>query len=149
MRDPHAEPAGSVVGSSDHGLRGRLTSSISNAVVRIYADYVGRGPTKAKTSISGTLVTVVLQDALTKAEHRLIERGEEDAVLSNRRVFQSTMREDLVEMVEDLCHAKVIAFLSDHQARPDYAVEAFVLDGPPAPLLPEALIESVPVGPGE
>jgi uncharacterized protein YbcI len=129
------EPDGSADGrpALDFESRGRLGSAISNAVVRIYADYVGRGPTRARTVVSGNVVTVILQDTLTKAERRLVAHGEQDAVVSTRRVFQSTMKSDLVGAVQRLCNAGVVAFLSDHQTEPDYAVEVFVLDGPARP----------------
>jgi uncharacterized protein YbcI len=129
------EPDGSADGRPvlDPESRGRLSSAISNSVVRIYADYVGRGPTRARTVVNTNVITVVLQDTLTKAERRLVEHGKEEAVVAGRRVFQSTMKSDLVGAVEDLCNASVVAFLSDHQAQPDYAVEVFVLDSAARP----------------
>jgi hypothetical protein len=38
------------------------------------------------------------------------------------------MRDALVEAVESLSQRRVIAFLSDQQAEPDFAVESFVLE---------------------
>ena len=49
-----------------HG--GGLNAAISNRVVQIQREYVGRGPTKARTFVNGNLVVTVLEDALTKAE---------------------------------------------------------------------------------
>jgi uncharacterized protein YbcI len=43
-----------------------------------------------------------------------------------RRKFQSTMREDLVSGVERMTGRTVVAFMSDHDAGPDYAAEVFV-----------------------
>ena len=43
-----------------HGL------AISNHVVRLLSEYTGRGPTKARTHFSENLITVVVQDLLTK-----------------------------------------------------------------------------------
>src|SRR5687767_14569079 len=88
--------------ASQTETRGHLASAISNGVVRTFADFIGRGPTRARTVIHGTLITVLLQDTLTKAERRLIERGQERAVLDTRRTFQDTMRDELVGMVEQL-----------------------------------------------
>lgn len=111
--------------------KGHLSASISNAVVKLFADFVGRGPTKARTVMGRDLVTVVLQDTFTKAEQHLLERGAAETVLSMRRTIQATMREELVAAVEELTGRKVIAFLSDHQADPDFAVESFVLEPDP------------------
>ena len=108
--------------------QGLLANSVSNAVVRLFADYLGRGPTKARTVVSRDLISVVLEDTLTKAERSLIERGQQDIVIEMRRALQGAMRGALVEAVESLSNRRVIAFLSDQQAEPDFAVESFVLE---------------------
>lgn len=112
----------------DRPPRGLLANSISNAVVKLFAEYLGRGPTKARTVVSRDLISVVLEDTVTKAEHSLIERGRKEIVLEMRRALQVTMREPLVEAVESLSGRRVIAFLSDHQTEPDFAIANFVLE---------------------
>jgi uncharacterized protein YbcI len=97
-------------------------------VVSIYAECLGRGPTRARTVIGPNLVTVVLQDTLTKGEQRLVAAGAGDSVTDVRRVFQQTMKDDLVDAVERITGRVVAAFLSDQSVRPDVAVEVFVLD---------------------
>ena len=54
---------------------GRLGAAISNAVVRLLAEYTGRGPTKARTTIRSDMVIVLLQDTLTKGERVLVTTG--------------------------------------------------------------------------
>ena len=73
---------------------------------------------------------------MTKAERRLTQEGEGELVVTVRRRFQSTMRDDLVGGVELLTGRRIVSFLSDHDAGADVAAEVFVLDG--APRLPEA-----------
>jgi uncharacterized protein YbcI len=97
-------------------------------VVSIYAEFLGRGPTRARTVIGPNLVTVVLQDTLTKGEQRLVAAGAGDSVTDVRRVFQQTMKDDLVDAVERITGRVVAAFLSDQSVGPDVAVEVFVLD---------------------
>jgi uncharacterized protein YbcI len=101
---------------------------VSNAVVSLFVEYLGRGPTRARTVFGRDLVTVVLEESLTKAERRLVQEGEEEAVIATRRIFQRTMREDLTAAVERIVDRRVIAFLSDQTADPDIAVETFVLE---------------------
>ena len=111
---------------------GALNAAISNAVVGVLGDYVGRGPTKVRTIHSGKLVLCVLEDTMTKVEHSLATGGHEHEVLSVRHALQSTMREDLTAAVESLTHRKVAAFLSASRIEPDLAAEVFVLDEPVA-----------------
>ena len=108
--------------------RGSAANAISNAVVRLMSEYTGRGPTKAKAVITRDLVTVVLQDTLTKAERSLAEAGKADMVLQMRQEFQRTMREDLIAAIEINIERNVFAFLSGNHIDPDVAVEVFVLE---------------------
>jgi uncharacterized protein YbcI len=95
----------------------------------LFAEYTGRGPTRAGTTIRDNVVACITEDNMTKAERRLTQEGESALVVTVRRRFQSTMRDDLVGGVELLTGPKVVAFLSDHDARADMAAEVFVLDG--------------------
>ena len=54
---------------------GELNAAISKAVVRSFSDYIGRGPTKARTSIRDDLVVCLLENGLTKAERSLVEEN--------------------------------------------------------------------------
>lgn len=106
---------------------GGASAAISTAVVHLLREYTGRGPTKAKTYITSDLITVVLQDILTKGERSLVNDGRNDAVLHTRQLYQQTMRRDLVETIERITERKVAAFLSANHIDPDVAVESFVL----------------------
>jgi uncharacterized protein YbcI len=112
---------------TDHSLGGSKTAAISNHVVRMMSEYTGRGPTKARTYVNGDLVTVVLQDTLTKGERSLVGDDLQDLVLSMRKAYQGTMRTDLVAGVQAILGRTVIAFMSDNHIEPDIAVEIFLL----------------------
>ncbi len=107
---------------------GALTSSISNGVVHLLREYTGRGPTKARAYIAEDLISVVLEDTLTKGERSLLDDGAGALVLEARKAYQQTMRSDLIRMIEGLTGRKVRAFLSDNHMEPDIAVESFVLE---------------------
>jgi uncharacterized protein YbcI len=110
--------------------RGSVAAAISDTVVRLMSEYTGRGPTRSKTVMNRDLITVLLQDTLTKGERRLAEAGKSDIVLQMRHEFQRTMREDLVNAIEMITERKVIAFMSDNHIDPDMAAEVFVLEPP-------------------
>ena len=110
---------------------GSVNAAIANAVVQLVREYTGRGPTQARARVSDDLVTVLMGDLLTKAERKLADNGKSDLVLSLRKEFQRTMREDLIARVEELTGRKVVAFMSDNHIEPDLAIEAFVLEPDP------------------
>jgi uncharacterized protein YbcI len=108
--------------------QGRVAAAISTAVVRVFSEHTGRGPTRARTTIDGTTVVVILQDSMTKAERSLVEAGKHAEVLQLRRSFQETMRDDLVAVIEQLTESRVNAFMSANHIAPDAAAEIFLLD---------------------
>ena len=64
-------------------------AEVSRAMVRLYKDQFGRGPTRARASWAGqdTLV-VVLEDSLTPAEKNLRELGEHQRLRELRTFLQ-------------------------------------------------------------
>lgn len=107
---------------------GQLHAAISNATIRVLADYTGRGPTRARTILNGDWVFVTIEDALTKGERKLAELGRTDFVMDSRRTFQAAMRAELTREVESLTGRKVLAFLSDNHLDPDLGLEAMLLE---------------------
>jgi uncharacterized protein YbcI len=110
------------------GGDGDSRRAISNAVVATFKDYIGKGPTRARTYISDNMVVCLLEDTRTRAESSLIDAGEVDSVMATRKKFQDTMRHRLVADVERITRRKVVAFMSDSHLEPDFASETFVLD---------------------
>jgi uncharacterized protein YbcI len=115
---------------------GSKSAAISNLTVRLLSQYTGRGPTRARTFFNDNMVTVVLQDTLTKAEITLVENNRRELVLLTRTTFQAVMGDDLIAGIEEITGRTVTAFLSANHIDPDIAVETFML-APTAPALGE------------
>jgi uncharacterized protein YbcI len=105
-----------------------LSRDVARAMVALFKEYVGRGPTHARAYVLDDLIVVMLQDTMIKAEKTLAEEGEEDLVRGVRRVFQGKFGDEANEIIERLSGRKVVAFLSDHNVDEDVAIEAFVLE---------------------
>jgi uncharacterized protein YbcI len=117
---------------------GSVAAEISRNAVQLLYEYTGRGPTKARTTINGDLVVIVLGENLLKAERSLVENGEAGVVREMRSKIQDVMRDDLIAAVEEPLCRRVVAFMSANHIDPDLAAEVFVLapDG-----APEATVE--------
>jgi uncharacterized protein YbcI len=109
--------------------QGELLASISNMTVSVYADHLGRGPTKARTFITERVVTCVLEDTLTRAERKLIDSGRKDSVLEMRSTIQETMRAELAGRIEELSGQHVRAIIAGTELEPDISTHIFVLGG--------------------
>ena len=88
------------VDEGDRSSLGPIRASISKEIVRLQAEYYGKGPTRAKTYIVDDLVVVVLEESFTRAEKTLAERGEREAIEHIRRRFQQQMADKFTSVVE-------------------------------------------------
>ena len=111
----------------DRRSLGETRATISKEIVRLQAEYYGKGPTRAKTYIVEDLVVVVLEESFTRAEKTLAERGEKDAIEHIRRRFQQQMADDFTSVVEQATGRKVRVFLSETNIDQDVSVETFLL----------------------
>jgi uncharacterized protein YbcI len=108
--------------------RGEAASRISTRIVSTFKEYMGRGPTRARTIIRDDLVMCLLEDYLTKGERSLATDGKEQLVHQLRAEVQGTMRQALCAVVEEELGRRVVAFMSANHLNPDYMAEIFVLD---------------------
>ena len=114
--------------SDDQQQGGSLHAAISDAVVRITAEYTGRGPTRARTTINGDWIFVTLSDILTKGERKLAATGRMLSSSATRaRHSRTPCATSSSREIEALTGRPVIAFLSDNHIDPDVAIECFQL----------------------
>jgi uncharacterized protein YbcI len=111
----------------DQKALGETRAAISREIVRLQAEYYGKGPTRAKTYIVEDLVVVVLEESFTRAEKTLAQRGEREAIQHIRRRFQQQMAESFTSVVEQATGRKVRSFLSETDIDQDVSVELFLL----------------------
>jgi uncharacterized protein YbcI len=122
---PEDEAAMREPGRQDGELRQRL----SNAMVALFKEHLGRGPTHCRTYLEPDLVVLVLSGGYTAAEQTLFEAGRWHDVRGLRMAWQDAMEMRFVDMIEGLTHRKVRAFLSASHQDPDVSVELFLLEG--------------------
>ena len=111
-----------VVHSGEHA------AAISNAVVQIFAECYGRGPTKAKTYLVDIYVFCVLEDILTTVERTLVNNGKENLVREVRLTFQEDVADRFTSAVEDVVGRRVVTYHSQVVFHPPMAFEIFVLE---------------------
>jgi uncharacterized protein YbcI len=109
--------------------QGLELQEVTNAMVRLYKELFGRGPTKARTNYAGpdTLVATI-QNSLTAAERNLLELGEHQRVREIRMFFQHASERDFVETVEQITGRKVWAFVSGVDTANDVSAELFYFE---------------------
>jgi uncharacterized protein YbcI len=110
---------------------------ISNAMVRLYKQQLGRGPTSARTYWCGRdIITCVLEDTLTPAERNLVKMGEHQRLRDIRMFFQHASVREFCEPVEEITGRTVRSFHSSIDTHIDgMSLETFIFypegqDGP-------------------
>jgi uncharacterized protein YbcI len=98
---------------ADGTRRGMELSELSNAMVRIYKEQFGRGPTKAHTVYATSdLIISTLENSLTPAERRLVDMGEDQRMRDPRMFFQHATDKEFIGAVETITGRTVRAFVS-------------------------------------
>jgi uncharacterized protein YbcI len=123
------EPKGRVVGAVE-GPSGRSPlGRVSNAMVRIYKEHFGRGPTRVRSAYAGPDVVVcILEDTLTTPELTLRDLGELRHLRELRMVFQYALDDQFKAAIEEILKRKVTSFISGMDAGTGVASEVFVLE---------------------
>ena len=102
---------------------------LTNAMVRIYKELFGRGPTKACCNYAGpdTLIAT-LEDSLTAAERNMIALGEHQRVRETRTFVQHANERYFTETVERITGRRVRAFVSGTDTHRDVSSEVFYFE---------------------
>jgi uncharacterized protein YbcI len=102
---------------------------ISNAMVRLYKQQFGRGPTIARTHWAGPdAIMCILEDTLTPAERNLVRLGEHQRLRDIRAFFQYSTVREFCQPVEQITGRTVRSFHSSIDTMVDgMSVETFIL----------------------
>jgi uncharacterized protein YbcI len=118
----------SVEAADDHLRLGDQLAEITNGIVRLFSEYYGRGPTRAKSyMLEERYVVTVLRDTMTTVERTLAESGEADLVRRVRLTFQEAMADSFKGVVEQALGRRVAAYHSQILIDPDVGIEFFLL----------------------
>lgn len=103
-------------------------AEISRSLVGLHKECYGKGPTKARTYVSGDLVVCILKGGFTEGERALREAGRADAVVGQREAFQEALRERFIETIEHLVGQKVVTYISGVDPMSETCAEIFLID---------------------
>jgi uncharacterized protein YbcI len=107
---------------------GEELAEVTNGIVRLFAEYYGRGPERAKTYLlEDRFIVCVLRDTMTTVE-RTLAPSDPDLVRRVRLVFQEAMADAFIRVVEEATGRKVAAYHSQLTFDPDIGFEFFMLE---------------------
>jgi uncharacterized protein YbcI len=107
---------------------GELLADVSNAIVGIFVECYGRGPTKAKSYLFDDYLITVLDDLFTTVESTLVSNGKENLVREVRLTFQEAVADRFKDAVTEVTGRKVLTYHSQVTFHPARGFEIFVLE---------------------
>jgi uncharacterized protein YbcI len=111
------------------GFEHRPLQEISHAMVQIYKDQFGRGPTKVRTHYAGPdTVVCLLEHTFTPAERNLQTMGEHQRLRDVRLFFQYAERDRFIAPIERITGRQVRGFISGIDTTADIASEMLLLE---------------------
>ena len=109
--------------------RGLELQELTNAMVRLYKDLFGRGPTKARSHYAGPdTILCSIENSLTAAERNMLSLEEHQRVREIRMFFQHASNAEFIGTVEQITGRKVRAFVSGIDTTQDVSAEVFYLE---------------------
>ena len=107
---------------------GEQLAAVTNAIVGLFREYYGRGPTKAKSYLlDDRIVVCVLEETMTRVEKTLVDNGHGEKVREVRLAFQEAMAHEFKQCVREKMHREVLGYHSQLTLEPDYGFEFFIL----------------------
>jgi len=109
--------------------QGEQLAAVTNGIVKLFREYYGRGPNKAKSYLlDERIVVCVLEDTMTTVEQTLVKNGDNDIIRQVRLKFQEAMAVEFKTAVEKAMGRRVAAYHSQLTMQPDMGFEFFVLE---------------------
>jgi uncharacterized protein YbcI len=120
------DPLQSAEAAARHGDE---LAEITNGIVRLFSEYYGRGPTRAKSyMLEERYVVTILRDTMTTVERTLAEHGHINMVRQVRGTFQEAMAASFKGVVEQALGRGVASYHSQILVEPDVGFEFFLLE---------------------
>ncbi len=129
--NPLARPGGFTHNAAMHLSRGEIEAKITEAMVKFERDYMGRGPTEARTHVIDDLIVVRLKGVITRAESHLASadpggRGR-DLIKQTRTELLEKARPQLAAMIDEITGCQVVSLHTDISVKTGERIVIFTI----------------------
>ena len=121
--------------------RGKKKKKITQAMVKFEREFMGRGPTEARTYLIDDMVLIRLKGVITRAESHLAGtdptgRGR-DLIKQTRTELLEKARPQLAAMLEDILHIPVRSLHTDISVKTGERIILFTMASAPEIVSPD------------
>lgn len=109
--------------------RGEAEAEFTVAIIKLEKEYLGRGPSDARTFFVNDMIVVRLRGILTPAEARLAESGDNRELIkeTRRRLFESS-RPMIADIVCEITGCNLVSLHTDMSTRTGERVIVITVD---------------------
>lgn len=109
--------------------KGQMEDEITKALIQWEKEYMGRGPTEARTDIVRNMIIVILKGILSQAEKHLAKEQNGMSLIKKLReqlVYQR--RSELEEIIFSITGSKVVSIHSDLSTKTGERIFVFIIE---------------------
>ncbi|OMP66288.1 DUF2294 domain-containing protein [Domibacillus epiphyticus] len=107
----------------------KLESELSEALIKLQRELIGRGPQETKTYIVQDMVIARFKGVMTVEEKHLVSRQDgRKLVKQMRQVLREMYSKQFEEIVEKHTKCKVLSSHSDMSTKTGERIEVFIID---------------------
>jgi uncharacterized protein YbcI len=115
--------------SSPSADDGQELTELSRAIVRLYKQRLGHGPTRARAyRASSDILLCVMEGTLTTKERTLHEAGADQGLLESRTEVQEILKDEIGAQVERALGRRVRSVVGGLDPDSDVATQTFLLE---------------------
>lgn len=109
--------------------RGEAEAEFTKAIIALEKDYLGRGPSEARTFFLNDMIVVRLRGILTPAESKLAQSPDNRELIkeTRRRLFESA-RSMVEEMVHQITGCKLVSLHTDMSTKTGERIIVLTVD---------------------
>ena len=97
---------------------GQIEAELTKSIIKFEKEYIGRGPSDARSFFIQDMILIRLQGVLTPAERKLAESSDgKNLVKETRRQLFESSRNLIEEMVNQIVGVEVISLHTDMSSR--------------------------------
>ena len=126
---PFSGKNGIICTAMNNKTKGQIEAQISEAIIKFEKEYMGRGPTEAKTHIIKDMIFVRLKGVLTPAEEQLAKSAEGAELIKKTRMqLLEGARLLLENLISDITRCQIRSLHTDISTKTGERVIIFTLE---------------------
>ncbi len=116
---------------ASYPTRGQIERALSQQIQAFYRNQLEHQPSRVVCQIFDEKIAIILDDSITKPEHIILNKGEEELSEKVRLELDEAIQPQLKALIEEVVGVPVIDILSNAKLETGRAATVAILANPP------------------